>query len=213
MILGAFGDSFLYGCDLESPDSTWPALVAKNLNLEYSCFAKPGAGNQFISQTITDCVQQLGNNVFYVINWTWIDRFDYTDPDNNWNTIRPSLDNATVDPFYYKHLHSEFKDKLSTLQYVYTALSILQAHECRFVMTYMDSLMLDKTWNVSPTINILQNYITESLDTFDGQTFLDWSRKNQFPESSRWHPLEQAHHSAATYWQEKYEKLLLSTTV
>jgi hypothetical protein len=34
----------------------------------------------------------------------------------------------------------------------------------------------------------------------DGQTFLVWSRAQGYPESDRWHPLEQAHAQAADYW-------------
>ena len=220
MILGAFGDSFLYGSDLKDCDdkhhslSTWPAIAAKKLDLEYKCYAYPGVGNQYIANSIIDCVSTHRANIVYIINWTWIDRFDYIDNINSsWNTVRPSLDNKTVDEFYYKNFHSELKDKLSNLEHVYTTLSILKEHNCKFLMTYMDHLILDQKWHCTPGVNLLQNSVYSSLETFNGNTFLEWSRKHKFAESEKWHPLEEAHQHAAKYWLPRYEKLLLSTSV
>jgi hypothetical protein len=58
MKLKSFGCSFTYGSDLHDCDipqwgasrQTWPALLAKNHNLEYECHAHPGIGNLQINQ-------------------------------------------------------------------------------------------------------------------------------------------------------------------
>ena len=129
MILGAFGDSFLFGSDLndcfDNPSNqTYPAIIAKKLNIKYKCFAEPGRGNQFILNTILD---NIDKNIFYIINWTWIDRFDYLHiSDNTWKTVRPSLDNQKIDEFYYKNFHSELRDKQVTLGQIYQAKMILE---------------------------------------------------------------------------------------
>ena len=66
-------------------------------------------------------------------------------------------------------------------------------------MTYMDNLLFDNQWNTSPAIEELQQQIKPFMTTFDELTFLEWSRKHQYPETQNWHPLEQAHQSAAQY--------------
>jgi hypothetical protein len=63
----------------------------------------------------------------------------------------------------------------------------------------MDELLFDQQWNTSPAVLALQSYIKPYLTTFDGKTFLDWSRQHGYPESAQWHPLEQAHRAAANY--------------
>jgi hypothetical protein len=75
-----------------------------------------------------------------------------------------------------------------------------------FVMTYMDQLVFDKKWHVSPAVHDLQDYIQPQMTTFERQTFLDWSRQHGYPESVDWHPLEQAHRAAADYMISVFDK-------
>ena len=63
-------------------------------------------------------------------------------------------------------------------------------------MTYMDRLLFDKRWNASPSILEMQSFIQPHMTMFDDQTFLEWSRKHNYPESTNWHPLEDAHQNA-----------------
>ena len=37
------------------------------------------------------------------------------------------------------------------------------------------------------------------MTKFEGQTFLDWSKHNNYPISNGLHPLEEAHRSASDY--------------
>jgi hypothetical protein len=219
MILASFGDSFIFGTDLKDavcklPETwkpsqqTWPALIAQQLQHDYQCFAQPGVGNNQILQQIIKAVAQYSNNAIYIANWTWIDRFDYVSVANNdWHTVRPSLDNPDIDKLYYKTFHSELADKFNSLVYINAAIDILQQNNCKFLMTYMDHLLLDQTWHAPDHVVFLQNRIKQHLKTFDGLTFLEWSRKHRYKESQLWHPLEDAHVAAAQLWNQEVHYL------
>ena len=210
-----FGDSFMFGSDLSDAHDitghvkhsvlTWPALIAGNLKLAYICRAESGRGNQAIAYQV---FKRASKNSLNIINWTWIDRFDYNfkpwatsgDPD----TIRPTGDELSK--FYYKNLHTEIDDKIRSLTIVYSVIKYLETHNFPYIMTYMDHLMVDF---IDKRSDLLRNEIIDNLQTFpDDQTFLDWSRANGYPESQGWHPLEQAHEEAAKYWQPIYEKAI-----
>jgi hypothetical protein len=198
------GDSFFYGSDLQDTTQTWPSLIANKLGHDYQCLAQPGVGNLRILQQIIEAQAQHGTNAVYAINWTWIDRYDYVSTqDETWHTIRPALDDSPHDDLYYRHFHSELADKFRNLVVVSQACDLLVGH--KFVMTYMDPLLLDQQWHAPNYVQILQQKIHNHLNDFGGMTFLEWSRNNHFPESAHWHPLEQAHTEAAKYWMEKYQ--------
>jgi hypothetical protein len=193
------GDSFFYGSDLPNTNLTWPSLIAKQLGHDYHCSARAGVGNLQILNQILEAKEQFGQSAIYLINWTWIDRFDYiSTEDEQWHTVRPSLDDPIRDPAYYRLFHSEHADKFTNLVYISQAIQALQGH--RYIMTYMDQLLLDTQWHAPLYIQTLQQQVQTHLKTFNGQTFLEWSRAQGYPESNRWHPLEQAHAHAAEHW-------------
>ena len=68
-----------------------------------------------------------------------------------------------------------------------------------FIMTYMDELLFDQKWHTTPAVLNLQEYIKTYMTEFENKTFLDWSRKYNYPETARWHPLEEAHRAASDY--------------
>jgi hypothetical protein len=200
MKLKSFGCSFIYGSDLAdcnqtSSQSTWPALIAKKSGLEYKCFARPGIGNLRILESILSESVDSTNDL-YVIGWTWIDRFDFTDLVDSWETILP-VDQTIKAEFYYRNLHSQYRDKLSTLIYIKTAIDTLEQKKIPFIMTYMDELIFENTWHTTPAITNLQQHISHYMCNFEEKTFLDWSRKNNYPISDLLHPLEPAHTAAA----------------
>jgi hypothetical protein len=140
----------------------------------------------------------------FVVGWTWIDRFDYTVPltnkvirfnlvgDEQWKTVMP-MNQDTVATMYYRDLHSQLRDKLTTLIYIKTAIDTLKQKNIPFVMTYMDELMFETQWHVTPAIVDLQNYIRPHMTQFDNKTFLEFSKEKGFPISETLHPLEAAH--------------------
>jgi hypothetical protein len=53
---------------------------------------------------------------------------------------------------------------------------------------------------------MLQKTLKPYVNWFDNMSFLEWSRQRGYPESSAWHPLEQAHAAAANYMITVFDK-------
>ena len=218
MNLKSFGCSFIFGSELPdiNPDKpwpcfsklTWPAHLAKYLNYDYHSYARPGSGNLQIAERV---LSQLACNehALYVIGWTWIDRFDYSKvsdwQEDRWATLMPIDENA-IAKTYYKHLHSEYRDKVASLMSIRTVIDTLKQKGYPFIMTYMDELMLDQRWHTTPAVIDLQEYIKPHLTKFENKTFLDWSRSNGYPETAAWHPLAEAHRAAGEYMIKVFDK-------
>jgi hypothetical protein len=106
------------------------------------------------------------------------------------------VDTDSTAETYYKHLHSEYRDKLTTLLNIKLSIDTLKSHGHQFVMTYMDDLMFDTRWNTSPAVSELQRYCEPYMTRFDGKTFLEHSKEKGFEISQTLHPLENAHQAA-----------------
>ena len=212
MNLKSFGCSFIFGSELNDDTGrlnpsqfTWPALLAQQIDRSYQCFATPGSGNlQILEQVLNQSAVSTSEDLF-VIGWTWIDRFDYYDVNhdpktnkNPWSTIRP-IDTSNLAKVYYKELHSEYWDKLNCLCYVKLAIDTLTQKNIKFIMTYIDPLMFDTRWHITPAVEDLQQHVKPHMTTFDQLTFLEWSRSKGYSETDHWHPLEDAHKGAANF--------------
>ena len=210
MKLKSFGCSFIFGSDLHddsrlapkaTPSNyTWPALLAKQHGWDYTCYARPGAGNLEITERLLSQLTDVEPAV-YVVGWTWIDRFSYTGENNSWwkspwKTVMP-IDTDSPAETYYKHYHSELRDKLTTLINVKTAIDSLKASGNQFIMTYMDDLMFDTRWNTTPAVSVLQGYCEPYMTRFDNKNLLEYSKEKGFEISQTLHPLEAAHRAAA----------------
>ena len=212
MNLKSFGCSFIFGSELSDDGKngnyatgsklTWPAHVASHLGYNYVTYSRPGSGNLQIAERV---LSHLATNeqALFVVGWTYIDRFDYvnfTDPNGKWpgmpwTTLMP-IDTTDIATCYYKILHSEIRDKLTTLMSIRLVIDTLKQKNCPFIMTYMDELIFDRQWNTTPAITDLQDYIQPHMTTFEGMNFQQWSRKNGHAITSIGHPLESAHEAA-----------------
>lgn len=207
MKLKSFGCSFIFGTDLHDDgrhlplptpsQHTWPALLAQHHNLEYQCCARGGSGNLQIAEKILNQLTVDTDPAIYVIGWSWIDRFDYTDstPRHFWKTIMP-VDTDKKAEIYYKDIHSEYRDKLTSLMNIKLAIDALRASGNQFIMTYLDDLMFDTQWNTSPAVSTLQGYCKPHMTCFDNKSFLEYSKEKGFEISQTLHPLEAAHQAA-----------------
>jgi hypothetical protein len=219
MKLKSFGCSFIFGSELadESGNTigqghklysklTWPTYLAQNLGYTYECYARPGCGNlQIAEQVLTHAVDDTSS--LFVIGWTWIDRFDYANSIisndyenswNNWHTILP-VDDTVLAKIYYRGLHTEYRDKLTTLMSIRLIIDTLKQKNIPFLMTYMDDLIFDQQWNTTVAVLDLQEYIKPYMTTFDNLNFVNWSKKNGHPITNIGHPLEAAHRAAGDY--------------
>lgn len=210
MRLKAFGCSFIHGTDLHDDGRydafadysrfTWPALLARHLGYDYSCYAKPGMGNMRILERL---MTHLAANQrdFYVIGWSWADRFDYTgEPTHHnlagWRTILPH-DQTKLAEFYYRDLHSELRDQFQTLICIRTAIDMLKNKGCPFIMTWMDRLIWENSNQSSPAVTDTQDYIRPYMTDWNGKTFYEFALDGGYPISDTAHPLEEAHEAAA----------------
>ena len=202
MKLKSFGCSFIWGSEMADANTypskcSWPALVADHLQIPYQCMARPGSGNLQIAEQILNHVAR--EPAFFVINWTYIDRFDYVDSSNDqWNTIRPGAQDSLAE-HYYRDLHSQYRDKLVTLMQIKLCIDALQQAGHEFVMTYMDELMFETEWHTSPAVLALQQYIRPCLQQFDRRNMLEYSRGRGHVISPQAHPLESAHEDLFQY--------------
>jgi len=216
MKLKSFGCSFIYGNDLAdtvmlhgqravASANTYPALIAQARSLDYSCHARPGAGNFEILNRIISQLDDPENSIF-VINWTWIERFSYIDntreivnrPFNplEWKTITP-VDRDKIADFYYRHLHTQLRDKIDSLTCVKTAIDCIKQAGIQFIMTWTDQLMWETQWHCPPSVAWLQKQAQPWVTDFDSRSFYDYSKMHGFAVSDTLHPLEDAHRAAA----------------
>ena len=112
--------------------------------------------------------------------------------------------------FYNKYPgHSTLWDKWRTLQTIYSAQQFLKSIDVPYIQTYMDYEMWDNTWHAPSYIKKLQSLTKDSLELFEGQNFLDWSKSRGFAVTDPgWHPLESAHNAACELWVNRYAQLL-----
>ena len=179
---------------------TWPARLSGELNLKYECHAWPGRGNFFIASQVLD---QLARNecALYVINWTWIDRHDFisTDPKADpWQTLMPGKKAHEHADFYYRYLHSELRDKMSCLQLIKLVVLELLAAEQPFIMTYLDPLIFDQNYHVTPGMLTQQAFVKPlmlhwELDNHDAVNWSGWAAQQGHELSEYYHLLASGH--------------------
>jgi hypothetical protein len=224
MHITSFGCSFIFGTELAddgrdrpipTPSQfTWPALIARNLKADYTCLARGGSGNlAILDKVLTRCYYYPTD--FFVIGWTFIDRFDYSDPagrhfDNgpaDYLTARPGEPDS-VSEFYFRNIHSEHRDKITNLIYIKTAIDQLLLAGSKFLMTAIDPAIFCQRWHAPPHIIKLQEELRPYIHDFEGRNFLDWSCNRGYEITPAGHPKEQAHAAAAELMLPRVHDLL-----
>jgi hypothetical protein len=207
MILKSFGCSFTFGSDLQDAGElpheysrlSWPSLLAQQHDMKYECHAFPGSGNLRIAESVLQQVGQDQSPNVYVINWTYIDRFDYDRKGRStwqWKTICPT-DTSDEAAYYYRHFHSQYLDKLTALITIKSVIDAVMSGGHRMIITCLDDLLFEKCYYYNSAIELLQSHIRSHMVTFENKNFLSWSQQNNFAISnSGQHPLETAHQAA-----------------
>lgn len=205
----AFGDSFTRGDELTNckdqierkftktihfSESTWPALVAKQLSADYDCIAVGGKGNQWISYRVSQALRKL-KDCLVIINWSWFERFDYIDiAAGQWAVTHPRHEHK-LDNYFYKHLDSEQWNCHRNLQQIHSTINLLRNNKTHFIMTCLDPMLhlhYDETAS-------LYSQVKDFIVDFSDYTFLEWAKHKNFAIGPNGHPLEKAHAEAAKY--------------
>ena len=211
----SIGDSFLAGSELKDPTATWPALFAKQHDLNYQCLALPGHTSQFVLRILFDALRTETEPCFFVIHWPSAMRFEYVDRDRDvWVQINPNAVlrgnqySADVQKLYYQHVNSLLGDKWHNLLMIYSAVQALaQTPHCS-VMTTVDDFLFDTDFHNPSYVEFLQQHCQDHVHWFNGMTFLQWSDHNKFVRGPGGHPLEQAHQQAFELFEPLYKKLI-----
>ena len=122
------------------------------------------------------------------------------EPSQTWNIFRSLQCIYALQCWLKQHdIQNPSWPKISTTQDMFS----LPTH-------ILDEVNLDfrKQSESAQYIKDLRTSINPQLETFQGQTFLEWSFANNFPVTELLHPLEQAHRSAADLWRNRYAQLL-----
>lgn len=224
MKIKCFGCSFTFGSELEFVDkdlnqslvpggntepchASWPLLLAEHYQATFENFSYPGAGNLRIMEQVLSQAE-LDDPAVFLVNWTWLDRFDYVTQDEHWETLRPSQTDKLHEN-YYKYFYSQYHTMLTNASYIAATITALKDKNIEFVMTLMDKTLfdpIDPDWQDPYALRLMQRFIRPYITWFDDQDFLSWSKKNKFPISDAWHPLEQAHTAAADYMITVFDK-------
>jgi hypothetical protein len=201
MNLRSFGCSFTAGTDLIDKNNVWSNIIADRLGVLHMNHAGAGIGNLCIAESV---MQHATANDVCVINWTWIDRFDFVDPlSETWKSILP-VDVNNYSKIYYRYLHSQYRDMLTSLLQAATVIDYLKSKNINFIMTIIDDLWMARVhrgWHDPLAVTWLQNKLRPYLHDFEGMNFLSWTRHHKFPISNTWHPLDEAHFAAADLMQ------------
>ena len=224
MRITSFGCSFTLGTelsddvqDLPQPTAsqlTWPALIARSLGADYVCRARGGSGNlSMMDRALSRCCY-FPDDV-NIINWTFADRFDYSDPGGrhfgngkaDYLTARPG-ESDPISDFYFRNMHSEYRDKITNLVYIKTVIDQLIGADVKFLMTSIDPTLFCQRWHAPPHLVKLQDAVRPYIHDFEGRNFLDWSRHRGFPITPAGHPLEEAHAAAAELMLPVIESIL-----
>lgn len=186
--------------------NTWPALIAKNLDVKYYCRAWPGISNQTIVRKIIKFSAEFESTDLVIIDWTFCDRWDYIDVnvkaiDRLWKTLTPASTNDTeVTKFYFKYIQSELWNKWESLRAMLLTYHTLKSQNVSFLMTCEDKLIFDNEYHRPKYIKNAQDTLSTHINWFDDKGFYYWAKDNNFPTgSANDHPLEEAHKKAAEY--------------
>ena len=218
----AVGDSFTRGDELSDCDysnelyphekyslSTWPSLIAKELDVDYECRATGGRGNTWINWTVNQIIPR-SEDCLVIVNWSYFGRFDYLDLEDHWTTITPNH-LGQKEKEYYQRFDNDLWNLNRNLQLMYSTFSMLKNSNIDFISTCQDSsfkqtvdtlrsvkaIACQSEWRIA--LEPLINFVVPEIIEFEGFTFRQWSGKHGYPIGPGGHPLEKAHVEAAKY--------------
>jgi hypothetical protein len=223
MKLLAGGCSLIHGTEM--PDAvtghsqlTYPALLAKQFNLEYKCVAVPGGGNDTICRQVIEGIDDTVGLV--IVMWSYYDRFEFHFGKDGWqnlkypsNALRNQVDELAK-PFYSQLTDIYAWNKY--LQDIIVLQTFLTNNNISFIFSSADTEFFDvsRTIAFDSRYQKLYNLIDFSKwvywnDKVDKKVgFVNWARSYGYPLGSSQHPLELAHNKAYELIKPQMETIL-----
>lgn len=237
----AGGDSFVYGSELaDCIDSqgqeqvsqlTYPALIAKEIGMEYECVARPGYSNAAIRRTVMDACEQHDDIELVIVSWSFTGRYEFR-LNHQWKQISSwtaiddikeiekkfQFDNPIVLQHHADELAqakqsglSDFARWLYTnadyVAEVYDTLSnivMLEQYLTLNDIPYIFTAADRKSIDVNVddlSVGTLQKQLGKLWGWFDNKGFYTWAQDMRFPFATT-HPREEAHVEAAHIFYE-----------
>lgn len=165
MIIVAGGDSFIFGTELADQvrgvhsKQTFPALLAKESNLDYVCVAKPGAANSEIARHVVNyCETHKDIDKAIMVLWTFPNRYEFNFAVGGWKSINVwNLQDADQ---IKKQLHS-FSQKTIDDQ-IKTNEQLRSDNNFVFMEEFYKTVATTEFWEIYTSLKeivYLQNYL------------------------------------------------------
>lgn len=231
MKLISAGCSFLWGSELSDEKhcgpgghsmKTYPALLAKDFNLDYICASYPGSANNCISRMAIDACQSVNDKKGLIVMWTFPQRIELRISDlwkniNSWHTVEPEFSEL-----YFKYINSEYYEIYSILKEVVFLQQYLNSHNIPYMFLTADNNFYKHENYDRRKDRSMENLFNEiewekwfffPPSQFDFETtaprgFYQWAVESKYPQGPEFHPLDAAHADAALLMKEKFFELV-----
>ena len=192
-----FGDSFIYGAELDNRINAWPGVLNTMTDYQVVSFARPGASNSWICNKVVEkCLEQMPQIV--IVAWSTADRYEFFTKDYHSKCF--NINDSNSIPFV-KQLYSEYHNSIGKfIEWIYQAVLLQnflenQGIDYLFVNAFgIDDILTKNKQNeyFQKTLSYLN---TDCFAGWPDENFIDWSRGSDV--GPKGHFLEQGHQQVA----------------
>lgn len=189
-------------------NSTYPALLAKQLGARYYSVAQPGAGNERIANLVINYIETHPAPGMVIVNWSYTTRHQFDECHSSLSNFyhgNPDYDNwfraIGSDPDYslritHRNIHYlQCYLKLKNIPYLFTSneSDINRPDEVKYIDW--------DNWYWFPSG-------TQHFETTVPRGFYQWALENKYPIGPEHHALEEAHLDAAELIKGKFNEMV-----
>jgi hypothetical protein len=171
--------------------------MAQQLGYDYICFAQGGRGNLFIAEQI---MNRAAVADLVVVNWTYLDRYDILQANDQWYTCLPAHHSDSV---YFKRYQNDYRDKLVALLSIKNCVDYIKHRGKNLLMSAQDPLLFDTQHHTTSTIYRLQKDLLPYFIDFEGMNHCKWAQAQGHQINKQGHLLESGHRAVADYMLKK----------
>ena len=175
-VLIAGGDSFTYGeelqdCNGSHSNSTWSALLAERMGMNYCCTARSGAANSSIRRNVMNAVHKYKTeDLFVAVMWSFPNRYEFR---FNYDTGHKDSPWYSFNPWIYKDIDMQEHFHMHSPDILEQNLTHRQNAESRgindFARSYIKNVAESEYWELYTSwseIVMLQNYLLQNKIPF-----------------------------------------------